>query len=64
MKNPALTWTLIGVGVLLVLISAFANPLGLGAYPGFGWKKTLGVVIGAAIILIGLYFGRRRGASR
>jgi uncharacterized PurR-regulated membrane protein YhhQ (DUF165 family) len=64
MQNPAVAWTLIGVGVLLVLISTFANFLGLGAYPGFGWKKTLGVVIGAAIILIGLYFRRRSGASR
>ena len=64
MKSPTLGWTVIGVGVLLVLISAFANRLGLGTYPGFGWKKTLGVVIGAAIILIGLYSGRRRRASR
>jgi len=64
MQHPALAWTLIGLGVLLVLISAFANPLGLGGHPGFGRKKALGVVIGAAVVLIGLYVRRRMGASR
>jgi hypothetical protein len=30
MDNPMLAWVVIGVGVLLVLISLFADPLGLG----------------------------------
>ncbi len=59
----AWVWVLIGVGVLLVLISALANPLGLGHHPGFGWKKTLGVVVGALIIVAGLYFQRGRRTS-
>ena len=40
------------VGVVVVLISALANVLGLGQYPGFGWKKKLGVALG--IFLMGL----------
>jgi hypothetical protein len=36
---------LIGIGVLLVLISALADPLGLGRHPGFGWIQGLGVVM-------------------
>ena len=54
--------SLIGVGVLLVLISLFADPLGLGRSPGFGWRQTLGVIIGALVILAGFYL-RRRNAS-
>ena len=53
MQNRSV-WVLIGVGVLIVLLSALAHPLGLG-HPGFGWKKTLGVVIGAVIIAAGLW---------
>ncbi len=60
----AWVWVLIGIGVLLVLISALANPLGLGQHPGFGWKKTLGVVVGVLIIVAGLYFRRGPRTSR
>ncbi len=63
MQNPVFAWVLIGVGVLLLLISAFAYPLGLG-HPGFGWKKTIGVVVGALIIVAGLYLSRRPGVRR
>lgn len=52
--------TLIGIGVLLFLISVFADPLGLGRDAGFGWKQGLGVVLGALGILAGLYLRRRK----
>jgi hypothetical protein len=64
-QNPALAWILIGIGVVLALISGFAYALGLGQNPGFGWKKMLGVIIGALIVVAGLYLTRRPpGASR
>ena len=59
MQNPASAWTLMGVGVVLVLISGLADNLGLGGQPGFGWKQTLGVVIGVLLVVTGLYFRRR-----
>jgi hypothetical protein len=59
MARPVLARIMIGVGVLLVLISLFADPLGLGRSPGFGWRQTLGVVVGALVILGGLYLRRR-----
>jgi len=64
MQNRVFAGVLIAAGVLLALISALANPLGLGLHPGFGWKKTLGVVVGALIIVAGLYLRRRPRASR
>ena len=56
-------WSLIGVGVLVVFISALADSLGLGRSPGFGWAQTLGVVVGALVILGGLYLRSRRKPS-
>ena len=53
--------SLIGAGVLIVLISVFADPLGLGRNPGFGWLQGLGVVIGALVTLAGFYL--RRGKA-
>jgi hypothetical protein len=64
MQNRLFSWVVIGVGVLLALISALANPLGLGLHPGFGWKKTLGVVVGALIVVAGLYLRRWPRHSR
>ncbi len=58
MGNPVFAWIVIGAGVLLVLISAFADPLGLGQSPGFGWRQTLGVIIGALVLSAGFYLRR------
>jgi len=63
MDNPMLAWVVIGIGALLVLIALFADPLGLGGQSGFGWKQGLGLVIGAVVILAGLYLRRRGKAS-
>ncbi len=62
MSNPVFAWIVIGAGVLLVLISALADPLGLGRSPGFGWRQTLGVIIGALVLAAGLYLRRRKAS--
>lgn len=49
---------LLVVGILLVLVSLFADALGVGGQPGFGWKQTVGLVIGVALVALGLW--RRR----
>ncbi len=46
------------LGILLALVSLFADPLGLGAKPGFGWKQTLGLAAGVVLAALGLW--RRR----
>jgi hypothetical protein len=62
MSNPMFARIKIGIGVLLVLVSLFADSLGLGRRPGFGWKQGLGVVIGVLLILAGLYLRRRKAS--
>ena len=61
MDSPMLARVVIIVGGLLVLISLFADPLGLGRSSGFGWKQILGVVVGALVILAGGYLWWRQG---
>jgi hypothetical protein len=61
MDSPMLARVAIVVGALLVLISVFADPLGLGRASGFGWKQILGVVVGALVLLAGGYLWRRQG---
>ncbi|HXJ77268.1 MAG TPA: hypothetical protein VMS64_01165 [Candidatus Methylomirabilis sp.] len=56
METPVLGWTVIGIGVVVAFLSALANPLGLGRYPGFGWKKTLVASIGVLLVVAGLRF--------
>ena len=42
MSNPMLAWVVLGLGVVLVLISLFADPLDLGRHPGgFGGNRIL-----------------------
>jgi hypothetical protein len=63
MSNPVFAWIVFGAGFVLVLISLFADPLGLGRSPGLGWRQTLGVIIGALLIAAGLYLRRRPKAT-
>ena len=52
------SWLMLVAGLLLALASLFADPLGLGATPGFGYKQILGLLIGAALVALGVW--RRR----
>ncbi len=63
MDNPMLAWVVIGIGALLVLIALFADPLGLGRAPGVGWKQILGILVGALVLLAGVYLRRRAKLS-
>ena len=46
------------VGVVVALVSLLADRFGIGGTPGFGWKQTIGLVIGLALVALGLW--RRR----
>src|SRR5262245_60583557 len=53
--NPAPTmllrdWVLLVTGTLLGVVSLTADLLGIGAFPGFGWKQILGT--GASLLLV------------
>lgn len=48
------------VGLLLGLVSAFADQVGLGAMgSGFGWKQLLGLVVGVILAVVGIVLFRQ-----
>lgn len=61
-SRQAGSWVMVAVGVVLALISIFADQIGVGAMPGFGWKQTLGLLVGLAMIGLGLW--RMRSKAR
>ena len=50
----------LGLGVLVVLVSALADVLRIGAEPGFGYKQGAGVLVGIVLIIAGLWWTLRR----
>jgi hypothetical protein len=44
----------IAVGVVLLVLSALADQIGVGDDGGFGWKQATGVIVGGVLIVIGL----------
>jgi len=62
MSNKATGVGLLMVGVLLVLISATADSIGLGGAAGFGWKQGAGLVLGVALAALGMVRLRSRTA--
>jgi hypothetical protein len=55
MDRRLLGWALVAVGAVVVVVSALADPLGIGGDDtGFGSKQVLGVVVGAIVAAVGL----------
>jgi hypothetical protein len=43
-------WLILVTGTLLGVLSLTADLLGIGAFPGFGWKQVVGTI--AALVLV------------
>ncbi len=52
---------LIVVGLAALLISALADPIGIGGQSGFGWKQVVGVIVGGIVAIVGLTQATRKG---
>jgi hypothetical protein len=48
-----------GVGILLAMLAVLADPLQIGAAPGFGWKQIVMLVVGILFIGGGQYWYRK-----
>ena len=65
MDRTRLGWTLVVVGIVIALGSAFLEPLGLGEENGFGMKQGAGVVVGGVVAVVGaaIVWRLRRGSA-
>ena len=53
-KAFALIEVLVVIGIIASIVSIAADYIGLGKFPGFGWKQIVGTIIGVVVIGIGL----------
>ena len=59
MGKKGLSLLLIVVGIIILLVSLLADVLGIGGYPGIGYKQILGAIVGAVISIIGFILYRK-----
>ncbi len=59
-----LSWVALIVGVLVVLLAILAYPLGIAHTSGFGWRRTLGVIVGLLSLLFGYRWSRQAKETR
>jgi hypothetical protein len=53
----------LALGALMLVLSALADPIGIGEGGGIGWKQILGMVVGAAAIVIGALLMRAKSGE-
>jgi uncharacterized membrane protein len=46
-------WAMLVVGTAVGVLALTADLVGLGAFPGFGWKQWVGVAAAAVLIGVG-----------
>ena len=51
---------LLVVGIILLLLSLLADPIGVGGSPGFGRDQMLGTIAGAVVTVVGLVLTLRK----
>ena len=50
---PFLDWVMLVVGTGLGIVSLTADVIGLGAFPGFGWKQAVGTAVALILVALG-----------
>ena len=63
MDRTRLGWSLVVIGIVLALVSAFAEPLGLGDDNGVGGQQWAGIIVGVVVAVVGAAIAWRRRAD-
>ncbi len=50
-------------GAVILVLSALAEPIGIGNGDGFGLKQIAGMIVGAVAVGLGLFLYARRGGE-
>jgi hypothetical protein len=64
MERRQVGYVLLALGAALLVVSALADPIGIGEGGGFGWKQTVGVIAGALVAAAGGWLLYARGVER
>ena len=62
MSTKTIGLILIVLGVIIAVVSAAADVIGLGnqAQMGFGWRQQLGTAAGVVLALVGIWLATRK----
>lgn len=55
MDKKRLSTAILVVGIVILVVSLFADSIGIGDHPGFGRDQLLGTVVGAVVTAVGLF---------
>ena len=55
MHKKMLSTAVLIIGIVILVASLFADSIGIGNHPGFGPNQTIGSVVGAIVIAVGLF---------
>jgi uncharacterized membrane protein len=59
MSRRTLGFAVLAVGVIVVVVSALADQIGIGRGDAFGWNQIVGVIVGAVIAVVGVIVASR-----
>jgi len=48
------------VGIVVLLLSLVADPIGIGGHPGFGRYQVVSIIVGAIVTVVGLVLTLKR----
>ncbi len=48
----ALDWTVLVIGTALGVVALTADLIGVGGFPGFGWKQVLGTAVALVLVAV------------
>ena len=51
------------VGIIGLILSLIADPIGIGGSLGFGWKQIVGTVVGVILGIVGLILSLKKQRS-
>ena len=56
MDKKTLSTAVLAIGMMILVVSLFADSFGIGDHPGFGRYQAIGAVVGVAVTAVGLFF--------
>ena len=48
------------LGIIIFILALSADFIGLGAWPGYGYKQISGFIVGAIAIIAGVYLKQKK----
>jgi hypothetical protein len=64
MSRETIHSILMGVGVVVLVLSLFADQIGFGSYPGINSAQLVGIALGLAVLIFGYWLGRTRAEEK